>query len=120
MIKKLSPFLILIIVGCTVGRLQYITPAGETKFACEIEYSWAPAVDKYAVEYILSRCAKQAKEAGNKIVDQRLLTIDTSIPEPPDGKVWSYELATEEYRAGNLSDKEYGYIIAFVDLGLSN
>ena len=116
--KNLSVVLALgLLVGCTTGRLEYITPEGETKFACETEYTWEPSVDKYAVEYVLSYCAKQAAKRGNTIVKKELLDLDLTVPEPPEGKVWSFDLAKSMHKKGQLTDKQYGYLIAYIDLG---
>lgn len=107
------------LIGCTTGQLVYITPQGETKTACETEYRWDPSVDRHAVDYILSYCAKQAVAKGYTVVDKRLLSLDTALVKPPEGQTWTFALATEEYNAGRLSDKEYGYLIAFIDLQLN-
>ena len=109
--------LILALIGCTTGRLEYINADGETKYACQTEYTLQPSVDKYAVEYILGHCAKQAAQQGNTVVDTELLTLDLSVPEPPDGLAWSFELAKSMHKKGELTDKQYGYLIAFIDLG---
>ena len=106
-----------LLAGCTTGRLEYVTPEGETKYACETEYTWEPSVDKYAVEYILSYCAKQAAKKGNIIVQKELLSLDLTVVEPPKSQRWSYDLAESLHKKGQLSDKQYGYIIAYMDLG---
>lgn len=111
---------LLALAGCTQGHLQYVNQQGKLKTACEIEYTWEPSVDKYAVEYILSYCAKKAKEKGYDVIDKSLLTLDTSIPKPPIGKAWSHELAKQLHRMNKISDKEYGYIIAYLDLGIDD
>lgn len=110
-------FVVLYLPACTSGYLEYVTPEGETKVACRTEYTWQPSVDKYAVEYILSYCAKRAVEEGNSVVDRRLLGLDLTLPKPPEGKAWSYELAKQLHRRGALVNKEYGYLIAALDLG---
>lgn len=114
-------FLLTLVVlsACTTsGKLNYITSKGELKAACQTEYSGAPAVDKYAVEYVLSYCAREAVDKGYDVVDKSLLSIDLSIPLPPNGNAWTFESATEQYSSGKLTDKEYGYIIAYIDLGI--
>ncbi|QTH64055.1 hypothetical protein J1N51_00745 [Psychrosphaera ytuae] len=105
------------LVGCSTGKLEYINARGETKFACETEYSWQPSVDKYAVEYVLSYCAKQAVKQGHTVVDQRLLALDLSVPEAPKGQIWSFELAKSMHNKDLITDKEYGYLVAYIDLG---
>lgn len=110
----------LVIASCaTHGKLKYITSDGEYKTACETEYTWQPSVDKYAVEYILSYCAQKAVKEGHKVIDESLLKIDLSIPSPPNGNSWAFAYAKKLHKNNELSDKEYGYIIAHIDLGLN-
>lgn len=104
----------------TTGELEYITADGDRKTACKTEYTWAPKVDKYAVQYVLSYCARQAVRQGHTLVDPSLLELDLSIPAPPNGQSWSFEYATKLFKRGQLSDREYGYIVAYIDLGLGN
>ena len=98
--RKIITLLVVIsfLAACTTGRLEYLTPQGEIKFACETEYSWAPSVDKFAVEYVLSHCAKKAAEQGNTVIDKRLLELDLTVVNPPNGKSWSFELAETYYQ----------------------
>jgi len=115
----LTLFTALVLTACTTqGKLEYISTDGSIKVACETEYSGAPAVDYYAVEYVLSHCAQKAAKKGLQVVDQSLLETDLSIPENPDGEPWTFERATELYKANRLTDKEYGYLVAFIDLNL--
>ncbi|MET1255633.1 hypothetical protein [Aliikangiella maris] len=108
------------LIACTTqGKLEYITSNGERKVGCETEYSGAPSIDKYAVEYVLSYCAKNAEKQGHQVIDKHLLTLDLSIPKTPSGDSWSFEYATELHKLEHLTDKEYGYIIAFIDLSLN-
>ena len=120
-VKRVQVTLIcLLISACTTqGKLAYIDAQGNQKYACETEYSWAPAVDKYAVEYILSHCAKKAEAKGYQVVDSSLLALNLQIPNSPNNQPWTFEYATELHDQEKLSDKEYGYIIAYIDLGLS-
>lgn len=104
----------------TQGRLEYITAGGEYKTACETEYSWKPSVDKYAVEYVLGYCAKKAVAKGHKVIDESLLSLDLSIPTAPNGEPWTFDFAKELHDQKRLSDREYGYIVAHIDLGLNN
>lgn len=105
------------ISACTTGRLEYITLEGERRFACATEYTWQPSVDRYAVEYVLAHCARQAVAQGHAIVDTALLDLDLSVPIPPAGKRWSHSLAKQHHKQGMLTNKEYGYLIAHLDLG---
>jgi len=112
--------ILLVIASCaTRGKLHYVTLSGEHKTACATEYTWLPSVDKYAVEYVLSYCAKKAVKQGHKVLDESLLKNDLSIPQPPNGQFWTAESAEQLHKKQKLTDKEYGYIIAYLDLGLS-
>lgn len=104
------------LTACTTGHLEYITADGERKVTCETEYTWQPSVDKYAVEYVLAYCARQVVSQGYAVVDTDLLELDVTIPKPPTGEEWSHRLAKRQHQKGLLSDKEYGYIIAYLDL----
>lgn len=104
--------------GCTRGHLDYVTPQGEHKTGCHTEYRWAPAVDKHAVEYVLAYCAKGAVAQGHRVQDPRLLQLDLKIPAPAAGQRWSHDFAAAAHKAGQLTDQQYGYIVAYLDLGL--
>ena len=87
----------LVLASCTTqGKLEYISLDGEHKTACETEYTWEPSVDKYALEYILSYCAKKAVKKGHRVVDESLLKIDLSIPLSPNGNSWTCLLYTSD------------------------
>lgn len=86
-----------------------------------MEFVGLPSVDKYAVEYALSLCAKNAVKKGYHLESEQeyLLAIDTAIPVAPCKKSWNLDLARSKYKNGQLSQKEYGYVVAHVDLGLA-
>ena len=106
---------------CTTGELYFKDGSGNRVLGCDVEFVGLPSVDKFAVEYALSLCAKSAIKKGyNLESDQKyLLNIDTSIPAAPCNQLWDHELAKSEYKDGQLSKKEYGYIVAHIDLGLA-
>ena len=110
---------ILLVIGCTTGRVTYIDKDGVQQTGCETEYSWAPSVDKYALEYHLSYCAKKYVELGNTVYDTYLLELEPEVQPPPCGLKWDHELAKKHYREDNLSDKDWGYIVAHIELGLA-
>lgn len=112
--------LALLVSACTSGRLEYFTAEGERKVACETEYTWQPSVDKSAVEYVLAHCAQEAVSRGYTVEDTALVEKDLSVPLPPEGRAWSHELAKQHHSKGMLTDEEYGYLIAYLDLGHDN
>lgn len=105
--------------ACTTGQLFYVDSQGKKHLGCDVEFVGLPSVDKFAVEYALSLCAKSFVKKGYQINETYLLDIDTSIPDAPCGMMWSHELAKQMYSSGELSKKEYGYIVAHIDLGLA-
>ncbi|MGX5172885.1 hypothetical protein ACUR5C_02505 [Aliikangiella sp. IMCC44653] len=118
-LKFLILGLSLAFTGCTTGQLYYLDKNGDKKLACDVEFSGLPWVDKYAVEYSLSLCAKSVVKKGGIIEEMHLLKVDTSIPSPPCGVKWNHPLAKQMYKSDKLSKKEYGYIVAHIDLGLA-
>lgn len=107
--------------ACTTGKLYYKDNSGNRILGCDVEFVGLPSVDKFAVEYALSLCAKSVIKKGHSLEKEKeyLLVIDTTIPSAPCGKSWDHELAKNEYKKGSLSKKEYGYIVANIDLGLA-
>ncbi len=43
----------------------------------------------------------------------------TEFPKPPCARAWDHDLAEAQYDAGRLSEREYGYTVAHIDLGLA-
>ncbi len=109
----------MLITSCTTGQLYYVDETGTRKLACDVEFIGMPSVDIYAVEYALSLCAKSAVKKGFAIEDVQLLKVDTTIVDAPCGNVWTHELAKKQFEKAALSKKEYGYIVAHIDLGLA-
>lgn len=112
---------IVFVSACTTGKLYYTNDVNDRILACDVEFVGLPSVDKFAVEYALSLCAHDAVRKGYKLdADQEyLLQLNTAIRSAPCGESWNHDLAEKEYDEGRLSKKEYGYIVAYIDLGLA-
>lgn len=110
-----------LLAACTTGELYYTEQSGKRVLGCDVEFVGLPSVDKFAVEYALSLCAKSAVKKGHQLDSEQiyLLDLNTSISDPPCGLSWDHEIAKAEYKAGKLSKKQYGYIVAYIDLGLA-
>lgn len=112
--------LIFICSACTTsGQLYYVDTEGNEKLGCDVEFIGMPSVDKFAVEYALSLCAKSIVKKGGRIKESHLLKIDTTIPAAPCGEAWTHELAKQHFQSEYISKKEYGYIVANIDLELA-
>lgn len=114
----------------TTGHLKYIDTSGQENTACETEYFGLPRVDKFAVEYVLSYCAKKANSKGYRVADTQLLDKIFTIPRFPYKKgdnsaqsltnqqtQWTFELADKLWGEGKLTDQEFGYLVAYIDMG---
>jgi hypothetical protein len=96
--------IILFISGCTTsGQLYYIDAKGNEKLGCDVEFVGMPSVDKFAVEYALSLCAKSIVKKGGVIQEEHLLMVDTTIPLAPCEKAWTHELAKQQYQAKKVN-----------------
>jgi len=113
--------MLFLLSACTTGELYYTKASGERVLGCDVEFVGLPSVDKFAVEYALSLCAKSSVKKGHSIDKEKeyLLTLDLQIPEPKCGESWNHKSAKELYKTGKLPKKEYGYIVAHIDLGLA-
>ena len=96
--------------ACTTGQLYYVDTEGNKKLGCDVDFVGVPSVDKYAVEYVLSLCAKSIVKKGGVIQEEHLLTIDTSIPLAPCGQAWTHELAKQSYKFEKISKKNMGIL----------
>jgi hypothetical protein len=107
--------------ACTAGKLYYIEQSGNRILGCNVEFVGLPSVNTFAVEYALSLCAKSVVHKGHQLDSnqQYLVNLDTSIPEAPCGHAWNHGLAKAKFKEGLLSKKQYGYIVAYIDLGLA-
>lgn len=113
--------MLFLLSACTTGELYYTKASGERVLGCDVEFVGLPSVDKFAVEYALSLCAKSSVKKGYSIDKEKeyLLTLELQIPESKCGESWNHKSAKEMYKTGKLSKKEYGYIVAHIDLGLA-
>lgn len=107
--------------SCTTGSLDYLDQSGERKQACEFEFVGLPHVDRYALEYALSVCAKSVQQHGGKIDREQayLLNLDLTVPAPPCDQIWSHDKVKTAYREQEITAKEYGYLVAHIDLGFA-
>ena len=59
-------FIVLIFIfigGCTTGKLYYTDKSDKRNLGCDVAFTGLLSVDKYAVEYALSLCAKNYENA---------------------------------------------------------
>ena len=110
LIRLLVILVSLFLASYATGQIYYIDSQSNEKLGCDVEFVGLPSVDKYAVEYALSLCAKSIVKKGHSISETYLLDIDTTIPDAPCGETWTHQIAKQQFKNDILSKKEYGYI----------
>ena len=115
MIKITFILFSLLVLGCAQGRVDVLDQDENVIGSCTADFNfhWYGAQD--SVNYILYLCAKENMEKGYKISDESILVKDYTIPEPPDGEDWSKKLAKDQFSQEQISEKEYGYILASIE-----
>ena len=64
---------------------------------------------------MLYECAKDLIAKGYTISDDRLLTIDFTLPDPPKGQSWNKKLAMNQFHSGKITERKLGYILAAIE-----
>ena len=92
--------MLFLLSACTTGELYYTKASGERVLGCDVEFVGLPSVDKFAVEYALSLCAKSSVKKGYSIEKEKeyLLTLELQIPESRCGESWNHKSAKELYK----------------------
>lgn len=104
-----------LLFGCAQGRVDVLDHDGNVVGYCSADFNfhWYGAQD--SVNYILYLCAKEHIDKGFKISDESILDNDYTIPEAPEGKIWSRKLAKEQFSKDLISEEKLGYILASVE-----
>lgn len=104
-----------LIVGCARGQLDIIDADENIVGECSANFygHWYGAQD--SVDYILHVCAKEQVEKGYRISDGSIFDNDYTLPEPPQDSAWNKRAAEREFKDGNISEKQYGYILAAIE-----
>ena len=110
--------ILLILSGCAAGRLHIIDANGKIVGECTAGYEWHPYGVEDSVDWLLNYCAQGAL-ADNcdncSVSDESIIKKDYSFPEPPDGNTWNKVLAWQEFTADRISERKYGYILAYIE-----
>jgi hypothetical protein len=64
---------------------------------------------------MLYECAKDSIAKGFKLSDERLLTLDFTLPQPSKGKSWNKKLAMDSFHQGIITEQKLGYILAAIE-----
>ena len=89
---------------------------GKLVGACNAGFDWHFYGLQDSIDYILYQCAKDSIANGHTISDERLLTLDFTLPDPPAGKSWNKKLAMQYFHDDKMTERKLGYILASIEL----
>lgn len=101
--------------GCAERSIDITDQKGEVVGGCIAGFDWHLYGLQDSIDYMLYECAKDSIAKGFQISDKRLLTLDFSLPQPPEGKYWNKKLAMHHYREGDITERKLGYILAAIE-----
>ena len=110
---------VIIILFCLSGcaeRVMSITDnEGNVIGGCKAGFDWHFYGLQDSIDYMLYEYAKESIGKGFSVSDERLLTLDFTLTEPPEGKSWNKKLAMDQFHIGNISERKLGYILAAIE-----
>lgn len=107
--------LFILLSGCAERVIDITDQDGKLVGGCNAGYDWHFYGLQDSIDYMLYQCAKDSLAKGFKISDERLLTLDFTLPKPPEGEVWNKKLAMQEFHQGNITERKLGYILAAIE-----
>ena len=114
--SALNIFVVSIILsGCAERVININDNDGNVIGECNAGFDWHLYGLQDSIDYMMYECAKESIGKGHTISDERLLTLDFTLPEPPTGKEWDKKLAMHHFHQGNITERKLGYILAAIE-----
>lgn len=114
--KLFKTFIILLCLsGCAERRINIIDEEGKIVGGCVAGYDWHFYGLQDSIDYMLYECAKDSIAKGFLISDTRLLILDFTLPQSPDGEPWNKKIAMHHFHEGNITERKLGYILAAIE-----
>ena len=107
--------LILFLSGCAERVISISNQEGKIVGGCKAYFYWHFYGLQDSIDYVLYDCAKDLIDKDFTISDERLLTIDFTLPEPPKGLSWNKKLAMLHFHKGNITERKLGYILVAIE-----
>jgi hypothetical protein len=101
--------------GCAERVIDISDNEGKIVGGCNAGFDWHFYGLQDSIDYVLYECAKDSIAKGYTISDERLLTIDFTLPEPPTDKSWNKKLAMQQFHGGKITERKLGYILAAIE-----
>jgi hypothetical protein len=98
--------------GCAERVIDISDKDGKIVGGCNAGFDWHFYGLQDSIDYLLYECAKDSLAKGYTISDARLLTLDFTLPEPPEGQSWNKKLAMQSFHQGKITERKLGYILA--------
>ncbi|XOV77588.1 MAG: hypothetical protein ACFHVJ_11565 [Aestuariibacter sp.] len=108
-------FTAVFLLGCAERSLYIYDKEDKIVGECSAGYDWHLYGIQDSIDYILHKCAKGHVDNGYRISDETILSKDFSLPVAPPGKTWNKKLAMQEFKAGRITEKKLGYILAEIE-----
>jgi len=106
--------------GCAERVIDISDKEGKIVGGCNAGFDWHFYGLQDSIDYLLYECAKDSIAKGYTISDERLLTIDFTLPDPPAGKAWNKKLAMQHFHNGRITERKLGYILAAIEYEYMN
>jgi len=104
--------LLFFLSGCAERVIDISDNEGKIVGGCNAGFDWHFYGLQDSIDYVLYECAKESIAKGYTISDKRLLTLDFTLPDPPQGQSWNRKLAMRQFHSGKISERQLGYILA--------
>ncbi|WP_259386407.1 hypothetical protein [Pseudoalteromonas sp. MSK9-3] len=101
--------------GCAQRTLNISDENGVVVGECVAGFDWHFYGLDDSIDYMLYECAKSALAKGFTIDEPRLLTLDFSLPQLPEGLSWNRKRAMAQFHEGNITERKLGYILASIE-----
>ena len=101
--------------GCAERVINITDKEGRIVGGCNAGFDWHFYGLQDSIDYMLYECAKDSIAKGFTISDERLLILDFTLPQPPEGKSWNKKLAMHHFHKGNITERKLGYILAAIE-----
>jgi len=101
--------------GCAERVIEITDKEGQIVGDCNAGFDWHFYGIQDSIDYMLYECAKDSIAKGFKISDERLLTLDFTLPQPSEGESWNKKLAMHHFHKGNITERKLGYILAAIE-----
>ncbi|MBE0368505.1 hypothetical protein [Pseudoalteromonas aurantia] len=101
--------------GCAERVIDITDQEGKIVGGCNAGFDWHFYGLQDSIDYMLYECAKESIAKGFNISDERLLTLDFTLPQPPAGESWNKKLAMQHFHQNRITERKLGYVLAAIE-----